>query len=285
MRSRATALSIFTLIAGCGTGPDTNDVASFGTATTNAVSVIGETGKLENELAVASATQSNACRYLQSRTYNVAPNRVNAVARHLVEQAKFLAALSDYAEALSKVTSFEAIAKLKAAANQLTASATQLLTAVSVGAPGAAVVAPVFKAGVDSAIYIGKAKRMQEIREIASAVHPLLVDATFVILNEDEDDRRLLNIKLETWEKAARCNLALIRPDSGAAYEQFMAIDKAKREFHAREAIANRRVTVITKVQAAHAILAEGGANLRSATDDINTFLDDVAGLKAAIAN
>ncbi|MGV2069052.1 hypothetical protein [Agrobacterium sp. 22-226-1] len=284
MRSKATAFSIFALIAGCGTAPDTNDVASFGTATTNAVSVIGETGNLENELAIASVTQRNACRYLQSRTYNVASERADSPATHLVEQAKFLAALSDYAEALAKVSSPDAIAKLRAAATQLTTSATQLLTAASAAAPGAAVVAPVFKAGVDSTIYIGEARRMREVREIAFAVHPLLVDVTFIILSEDEEDRRLLTAKLATWDKAARCSLAHIRTDSGAAYEQFMAIDRAKREFHAREATANRRVSAITKVQAAHKILAEGGRNLRSATEDINMFLDDVAGLKAAIA-
>lgn len=283
MWCRVGFLSTIAVVAGCTTAPNQDDVVSFGTATSSAVSVIGETAKLENDLAVAYTVETNACRYLQSRKYDIAPIRAGHPESHLQEQVAFLKALSSYADALSKVTSPEAISKLKTAANQLTTSATKLVSAASVASPPAAVVAPVFKFGADTAVLVGEARRMQEVREIAATVHPLLFDATSIILNEDEEDREILSKRLNAWETAARCSLDRARGSGNSAYGQFIALDKAKRDFRAREEVANRRVTAIAKVQAAHAVLAEGSRNLRAATDDINMFLDDIAALKAAI--
>lgn len=280
---RLVAVSLFVIVGGCAATPGIVEVASFGEATTNAVSVIGETSQLEDDLALAYATELNACRYLRSQSYVVAPLRTDPPQRHLAEQAAFLKALSNYATALSKATDPNAIAKLKAAANQLTTSAAKLLTAASAAAPGAAIIAPIFKASVDVGIFISERQKMHEIQKIAADVQPLLLDATFLILNDDDKDRDILRKRLRSWETAARCSLQHIRPSSGEAYQQFVSLDKAKREFMAREEIANRRVTAITKVQAAHAILAKGNADLDGATDDINVFLDDIAGLKTAI--
>ncbi|ARO32340.1 hypothetical protein NXC14_PA00043 (plasmid) [Rhizobium sp. NXC14] len=98
---RSAAISLLIIVGGCAATPNTVEVASFGEATTNAVSVVGETSHLEDELALAYATELNACRYLRSQSYAVAPLRTDSPQRHLAEQVAFLKALSNYAAALS----------------------------------------------------------------------------------------------------------------------------------------------------------------------------------------
>ncbi|QCJ00871.1 hypothetical protein [Agrobacterium larrymoorei] len=123
---------------------------------------------------------------------------------------------------------------------------------------------------------------MREIREIAVAVQPLLLDATFLILNEDTDDLQLIDDRLKAWESGARCSLDQARK-RGGAYEQYISIDKAKRDFLTRRQIVTKSVAAINKVQEAHRKLADGSPDLSSSVEDINTFLDDIAELKKAI--
>jgi hypothetical protein len=170
------------LLTSCGTMPSADDVAKLGAATANAVSVIGETGKLEDDLSVAFATDMNACKYLQSSTYLTGPPRADRTVTRLKDQAAFLSALSDCAQAISKATDPNAIAKLKAAAAQVTTSATEILTAAAVLAPGAAAVAHVVKISVDSAVFFSEQERIRQIHQIAKSLQPYLLDATVLTL-------------------------------------------------------------------------------------------------------
>lgn len=280
MLYRMGVIMLLMLAAGCGTGPETSKVAAFGAAATNTVSVIGETGRLENDLAVAYATEINACRYLQAQHYTIAPKRLDKVEPRLREQAKFLQALSAYAAALAKATDPNAIANLKAAAGRLSGSASAFIAAAS---PTAALAAPVVKVGVDALVNVSEAQRMREIRQIAAEVDPLLVDAAELVMDGDRKDEALLRRQLARWESAARCGLRYVEAGSPGAYQQLMAIDKAKRDFEARERIANRRVYAMATLIRAHHSLAEGSGDLASATAAINTFLDSISGFEAVI--
>lgn len=283
MLYRMGVIMLLMLAAGCGTGPETSKVAAFGAAATSTVSVIGETGRLENDLAVAYATEINACRYLQAQHYTIAPKRLDPVEPRMKAQEEFLKALSGYAAALSKATDPNAVANLKAAANQLTGSASKFLAAASPVAPGAALAAPVFKAGVDTLVHVSEAQRMKEIRKIAAEVDPLLLDAAFIIREDDEKDAELLRRRLLRWEAAAKCNLQNMGQDRAGAYQQFMALNKAKREFEVRKDIADQRADAIVRLAQAHTALATGSEDLRSVTESINAFVDGIAGLRAAV--
>lgn len=274
-------ISLAAGLSSCGTAVQTADVAKFGTAATTAVSVVAETGRLENDLSVAYAIENNACRYLKSANYTIAPPRADRPVARLQERDAFLDALSDYASALAEATDPDAIANLKAAADKLTSSAARLSAAAS---PGAAVIAPVFKLAVDSGVYLSELERMRQIREIAKEVQPYLNDATVLVFNEYDNDQKLIKQRMKRWEEAARCNLSQVRRTGGAAYQQYAAIDKAKRDFEERSQIVAKSIELMTKVLKAHQDLADGSTGLASAIADINLFLDDIADLKNAIA-
>ncbi|MDF1631689.1 hypothetical protein [Mycoplana sp. MJR14] len=278
MRYRAGIISLLFLLTGCGTGPSTKDVAAFGAATANAVSVIGETASLEQDLAVAYATEVNACRYLQGRPYVVGSLRIVPPVPRLAEQKKFLAALTRYATALSKATDPAAVAELEAAAGKLTESASSLIAAAT---PANAVAAPVVKAAVKGLVFLSEQQRMQKIRTIIADTDPWLFDAMFILLENDENDRDLLDRRLREWEGAARCTMRQVQPARAGAYQQFMASDKAKREYLERERAANRRVLAVGTLAETHRQLARGQIDLAAATAQINSLLDIVGSLEA----
>lgn len=278
MLYRAGMISLLLLAAGCGTGPNTKDVAAFGTATESAVAVIGETGRLEQDLAVAYAAEANACRYLQGQPYVVASPRIAAPVSRLTEQKAFVTALTRYATALSRATDPAAVAELEAAAGKLTESASSLIAAAS---PASVVAAPVIRAGVKGVVFLSEQQRMQRIRAIIADTDPWLFDAVFILLKNDENDRELLSRRLREWEGAARCSMRQVQPQRADAYQQFMASDRAKREYLARERTANRRVLAIGTLAETHRQLARGQIDLATATTQINSFLELVDSLAA----
>lgn len=277
-------VSIAISLSSCGSGVQSAQVAKFGAAATNTVSLVAEAGRLENDLSVAYATEDNACLYLKSSRYTIAPPRANAPILRLQERDAFLKALSGYAKALATATDPDAVANLKAAAAKLTASAARLSTAAAVASPGAAVVAPVFKLAVDSGVYMSEQDRLRRIQEIAKEVQPYLNDATVLVFNEYRDDQKLIKKRMMQWEAAARCNLAHFRKTGVAAYQQYATIDKAKRDFQDRSRIVGESIELMTRLLEAHQDLADGSKNFADAITDINLFLDDIADLKKAIA-
>lgn len=206
------ALSALAL-AGCASYPKSSAVSNFAQATTTAMTLLEDAGKMEAILAEKSGYEISATKYILREGYEFPPHPFALLSKErIAARIAIIKAIKEYAVAVGALNDSEQPQKVGEAITKIGSSVINFAKAAEPDMSSAAI-QPVFGIISAGATFIGSQRSALAIRATAAQAHPIIARAVVLLIDDYDLLNRRFSRRLASLRSLQKQKLTYIQND------------------------------------------------------------------------